>query len=227
MNVAGGYRAVLDRPGAWWTIASNAIPVVGVVFFGWQALPLLVFYWLENVVIGALNVPKLIISGATKPMPQPLVGLFFAAFFIVHYGMFCFVHGIFVFAMFTMSDLVHGGVEPASTSFDLITSVSLVMNAELFWSTVALVAIRLGEFVLLWLGGGVWRTVEPQTQIFEPYGRIIVMHLTIFIATIPVLVLGQPMLAVLALALLKTALELGSTFFQLDPSASDGVTKST
>lgn len=223
MNVAGGYTGILARPGSTWIIASNLVPVIGVLFFGWQALPLLVFYWIENVVIGAFNVPKLIISGVTKPMPQPLIGIFFAAFFVVHYGMFCFVHGIFVFAMFTVGDVLNNGVEPTGESFDLLTRVQMMLqDADLFWSVVALIAIRLGEFFVLWLGGGVWRKVDPQTQMFEPYGRIIVMHLTIFIATIPVIALGQPVLAVLALALLKSALELGSTFFQPDPAMNEG-----
>lgn len=44
---------------------------------------------------------------------------------------------------------------------------------------------------------------------FAPYARIIVVHLTILIAGIPVILLGQPMFAVLCLALLKTGLEMG------------------
>jgi hypothetical protein len=49
---------------------------------------------------------------------------------------------------------------------------------------------------------------------FEPYGRAIVMHLTMFIATMPVIALGQPQLVILALALLKTALELNAGLFK-------------
>jgi hypothetical protein len=43
---------------------------------------------------------------------------------------------------------------------------------------------------------------------FEPYGRIVLLHMVLLIAAIPVLFLGQPLLGVLLLAILKTAVEL-------------------
>jgi hypothetical protein len=197
-----------------WTIAWNAIPVIGVVAFGWQALPLMAFYWIENLVIGAINAVKIAVSGLTKPMPQPALGLFLAAFFTVHYGMFCFVHGIFVFAIFTLGDLIQNGVEPQGEAFDLLARVRGVLDSDLLWSAGALVVLRVGEFLAFWVGGRAWLETEPKTQMLEPYGRIIVLHLTLFFCAIPVIALGQPMLAVLVLALLKAGLELGMPMFK-------------
>jgi Family of unknown function (DUF6498) len=207
----------LRRPGAAWVVAANAIPVAGVLLFGWQALPLLVFYWIENVVIGAVNVAKILIAGVTKDVVQRILAFVLAPFFILHYGLFCFVHGIFVFAMFTMSDTIHAGVEPTTESFDLTGRVlgMLQGDSDLLWSVVALCVIQLGAFAIFWVGGRRWRDVDAVRQMFEPYGRIVVLHLTIFIATIPVLLIGQPMLAVLVLALLKSGLELGLKPFQV------------
>jgi hypothetical protein len=207
----------LRRPDAAWIVAANAIPVVGVLFFDWQALPLLVFYWIENVVIGAFNVVKIFIAGVTKDGVQRIASFFLVPFFILHYGLFCFVHGIFVFAMFTMSDAFHGGVEPTTESFDLMGRVAAMLQADsdLMWSTVALGVVQVGAFGIFWLGGRRWRETDAIRQMFEPYGRIVVMHLTIFIATIPVLIIGQPMLAVLVLALLKSGLDLGLKPFQV------------
>jgi hypothetical protein len=207
----------LRRPGAAWVVAANAIPVAGVLLFGWQALPLLVFYWIENVVIGAVNVAKILIAGVTKDVVQRILAFVLAPFFILHYGLFCFVHGIFVFAMFTMSDTIHAGVEPTTESFDLTGRVlgMLQGDSDLLWSVVALCVIQLGAFAIFWAGGRRWRDVDAVRQMFEPYGRIVVLHLTIFIATIPVLLIGQPMLAVLVLALLKSGLELGLKPFQV------------
>jgi hypothetical protein len=207
----------LRRPDAAWIVAANAIPVAGVLFFGWQALPLLVFYWIENVVIGAFNVVKIFIAGVTKDAVQRIASFFLVPFFILHYGLFCFVHGIFVFAMFAMSDAFHAGVEPTTESFDLTGRVTgmLWADSELMWSAIALLIVQAGSFAIFWLGGRRWRETDVIRQMFEPYGRIVVMHLTIFIATIPVLVLGQPMLAVLVLALLKSGLELGLKQFQV------------
>jgi hypothetical protein len=211
MNVAGVFR----RPEAWWTIGSNLVPVFGIIFFGWHALPLLVFYWIENVIIGVLNIPKIVLSGVTKPMPEPVIGPVLAAFFAFHYGMFCFIHGVFIFALFTLGDSMQSGVEPTRGSFDLIARVlSVVNDADLFWGVFVLASVRAAEFAILWVGGKQWLLSEPKTQMFEPYGRAIVMHLTMFIATMPVIALGQPLLVVLALALLKTALELNPWLFR-------------
>lgn len=211
MDFLRSYFEALRHPRAWWTLASNAIPVAGVLYFGWHALPLLVFYWIENVVIGAVNVLKILATGMTKPMPMPVAALFFVVFFVVHYGLFCFVHGTFVLAIFTMNDLVQGGVEPTSGAFDLVPRMTqiLQLDRDLFWSACAMIVIRLGEFAVLWLPSGQWRAMEPSTQMIEPYGRVVVLHATIVLGAIPVISLGQPVLAVLILAVMKTGLELG------------------
>ena len=91
----------------------------------------------------------------------------------------------------------------------------LQTDSDLLWSVVALCLVQAGSFAVFWLGGRRWRETDAIRQLFEPYGRIVVMHLTIFIATIPVIVIGQPMLAVLVLALLKSGLELGLKQFQV------------
>jgi len=40
-------------------IVMNMIPLVGVLKFGWDAGTIVFLYWLENVVIGLLNIPKM------------------------------------------------------------------------------------------------------------------------------------------------------------------------
>ena len=210
------FLAALRRPEGLWTLAANAIPVVGVLFFGWAALPLLIYYWIENVLIGAFNVPKIVIAGIGKPAPLNWLGVVLAPFFVFHYGLFCFVHGTFIFAIFAMTDLVAAGAEPSTDTFDVGGRVvqMLQSDSDLRWSVVALIAVLTFRFLVLWLGRGAWRNTDPMRQMFEPYGRIVVMHLTIMIATIPVILIGQPVIAIFFLALLKTALELGLPYFQ-------------
>ena len=90
-----------------------------------------------------------------------------------------------------------------------------MIPAEPVASVVALAVVQVAGFAFFWIGGGRWRESNAIQQMFEPYGRIVVLHLTIFIATIPVIALGQPMIAVLVLALLKSSLELGLPQFQV------------
>lgn len=211
MNALEILRKALQTPGAWWTLGANAIPVAGVLVFGWDALPLLIYYWIENVLIGAFNVPKIVIAGLAKSPSQKWLSFALAPFFVVHYGVFCFVHGMFIFAIFTATDLLAGRATPQIESFDVFGNVIAMLrdDSDLRWSVIALVLVLSFRFVWLWLASGEWRNIDPMRQMFEPYGRIVALHLTILIAAIPVVALGQPAIAVLCLAILKTAVELG------------------
>ena len=209
----------LSRPGAWWVVASNAIPVIGVLLFGWSAFPLLVFYWIENVVVGAFNVLKILISGFTKSGAALYWAVPMAVFFTLHYGIFCIVHGYVLIGMLTIAEITMTNVEPDSHAFELLPRVmkALVEDQDLAWSVVGLIAIQLGAFILLWLWSGKWRESDPVRQVFEPYGRVIVLHLTLFFAAIPVVLIGQPQFAVFMLAVMKSGLELGLPHFGVDP----------
>jgi len=45
---------------AWVLVAANLIPLYAVLFWHWQVFPLLVLFWVENVIVGALNAVKLL-----------------------------------------------------------------------------------------------------------------------------------------------------------------------
>jgi Family of unknown function (DUF6498) len=155
MNVIGPVTAALNRPDARWVIAANVIPVAGVLFFGWHALSLVVFYWIENVVIGVFNAVKILIAGATKDAAQRIFSIVLVPFFCFHYGMFCFVHGVFVFAIFTISDAFRDGAAPPGDPFDLPARVGELLAADnnLLWAVALLVAVQAGAFVVFWLAG--------------------------------------------------------------------------
>ena len=54
-------------------------------------------YWMENLVIGVMTPPRMVfILLAKYGLVGLLSGLFLSAFFTLHYGMFCFVHGGFI-----------------------------------------------------------------------------------------------------------------------------------
>lgn len=216
-SFAGSYREALSRPEAIWVVMWNVIPVTGVLLFGWSAFSLLIFYWIENVVIGAFNALKLGILCGAHGKKGILAGAFLVPFFCVHYGLFCYVHGVFLLAMLMFGGMappdVSGGFDPANLLPTIWAQVQA--DGDLMLSVLALLAAQALAFVFLWLLPGKWRDMHPMIQMFEPYGRIIVMHLTIFIATIPVMLMGEFAFAVLALALMKCALELGLPQFTL------------
>lgn len=188
-------------------LAVNMLAVVGVALFGWSALTLVLLYWIENLIVGAFNVVKIVMSGISSGRAGALMTLFLVPFFIVHYGMFCFVHGIFILALFG------GGLErnDGFTTTGLMEAVVARIQTDhaMAWGVAVLIAFHLYLFLRYWIGARRWEVSDPFTQMFAPYSRIVVVHLTIMIAGIPVMLLGQPIWAVLCLALLKTAMETG------------------
>ena len=53
-----------------------------------------------------------------------------------------------------------------------------------------------------------YRSVTPQQQAMAPYGRLVILHVTIIVGAIVSLTIGSPVGAILVLVLLKTAVDL-------------------
>jgi len=318
------YRRTATSRSALVLLVANAIPVVGVLFFDWSLLTILVLYWLENGIIGFWNVPKILmakgsvlprlpdlpdaaaraatgsaeqaaalqaawrqaqaaqaaaIAGDRQPVsvtvstsaglpgsaglpnakglpdaavdplsaipPQPAfppgtrvigtpgtynpfakfsavprIGL--AIFFAFHYGMFWVVHGIFVFALPAFGGFASNGpcfdgsVPPGSGlpgAFPGIESCGNGAFGEVLWGAVALAAMALflshgASFLFNYIGRGEYLTASPARQMGTPYGRVIVLHLTIIFGSMVVAFLGAPIGALLVLVGLKTAFDL-------------------
>src|SRR6266576_5889762 len=79
-------------------LLANAFPIVGVLFLGWTVFPLVLLYWLENVVVGAFNIAKLLLAQPRNPVSWA-GKMFLVPFFVAHFGMFTYVHGVLVFAL--------------------------------------------------------------------------------------------------------------------------------
>src|SRR4029079_10475578 len=88
-------------------VGFNLVPLIGVLAWGWGVSTILVLYWVENGIVGLLNVPKILLAQGDGPAPRafgastvgPASKAATAAFFVVHYGVFWVVHGIFVFTL--------------------------------------------------------------------------------------------------------------------------------
>ncbi|MDH3417747.1 MAG: DUF6498-containing protein, partial [Gammaproteobacteria bacterium] len=52
---------MLSRPSAIVLIVANLVPLFGVLFLGWRVFDVIILYWAENVVIGVINVLRMIV----------------------------------------------------------------------------------------------------------------------------------------------------------------------
>jgi hypothetical protein len=162
------------------------VPLVGVLFAGWSVATILVAYWLENGVVGILNVPKILIAGSGPNHPAVRGNsTALAMFFVVHYGFFWLVHGVFVFVL----------VAFASSGFD---------SRSIAFMAVLLLISHGTSLVVNYIGRGEYARTTPAAQMFQPYGRLIILHVTIVIGFFFVIFLGQPVALVALLVLFKT-----------------------
>ncbi len=179
-------------------LTANAIPLVGVLLFHWSVFAIVLLYWCENVVVGAVNVLKILLAE-----PQSLGAnaskVFLIPFFIVHYGMFTAIHGMFVLLLFGP----HSGDPPGAASFALA-----IRNAGIGLGVLAIAVSHGYSFVVNYLGSGEFRRMSPQVLMGQPYARVVVLHVTILAGGFATAALGAPLAALVVLIVLKTAIDL-------------------
>ena len=180
-------------------LAANAVPIFGVLFLGWTVLPLVLIYWLENVVIGGFNVLKMVTAKPSQPVFW-LAKAFVVPFFVVHFGGFTYVHGALVLAIFDS-----GG----SKSFDLLTTVPAAIRANhLGWAVLSLVLSHGLSFYWNYIKNGEYQRASLDRLMMQPYSRVFVLHFAVLIGGWIVMTLGSPTLALVLLVVLKTAADL-------------------
>ena len=209
----------------WILVVANLLPLVGVFFFGWDARLILFIYWGENLVVGLLNVLKMVcIRGGVG---ENSTKLFMIPFFMVHFGGFCAVHGVFLVVL--TSEFGSGGVpgEQGGVMSSLFPDSSFwigpLMFIGLLFNLVSY--IWSNYFQQIWLpilsllfshGYSFYENfIVPKkyldrslaAQMFAPYGRIVVMHVAILTAGMLVVVLGSPTPLIVVLVGMKIVID--------------------
>ncbi len=198
------WQAVLRNPTALVGLCVDLAPAWAVLVWGWGAAPLILLYWLENLVIGAMTVCRIAICVVGRSGPKGVFeGAFLIGFFIFHYGLFCMVHGAFLLMFLTGDEHWMSGAELTPMLLGIIKG-AISIGRHMDWMLGLLtgwhVFALLDEFILR----GRFRTVAPKEVMFEPYGRIILLHIAIFVIGGAVQAMGDPAPAVLAMILART-----------------------
>ena len=188
-------------------VVANLIPLIGVLFFGWSVWNILVIYWLENGIVGVINVLKMSVATGDEVTPgvtlmvngRPATSatkMGLIPFFIVHYGIFWFVHGIFVLTL------------PAFFSLMSDDGMTLDIGPVVF----AALGLAISHGLSFWwnfLHGGEYRRTTAAALMFAPYKRLVALHITIIFGAFAVMFTGAPAAAVAVLVAIKTAIDLG------------------
>jgi hypothetical protein len=200
-----------------WAIASlmavNLMPLVGVLGFGWSTFDLMALYWFENGIIGLFAVLKILLSRGDGNGPGAWFGrLFTAGFFTLHYGAFWSVHGLFVMTLFGgPASRAFGAMDlPLGFFFGGVGIAGVALQGGLLLAAMGLFASHAVSFVgnVVLKGEDLERTARELMS--QPYGRVVVLHVTLVIGGFLVLGLGGATAALALFVLLKTGVDLAA-----------------
>ncbi len=223
----GGHPVPGPQPG--WRITSsvatvlllllfNLLPLVGVLFLGWDLLLILLMYWLESGVVGIINIAKIArAEGASDASGRKVNGrpaapskAILIPFFVLHYGIFWVVHGAFVLLLpliagvASLIDVPGRPAGPVGPAF----GGSAVTGPNLLLGLAGLVLVHVVSYFYNYIGRGEYLTATPVGQMFAPYARVVVLHVTILAGAFLVFSVGQPVLLLALMVGLKTVIDL-------------------
>jgi hypothetical protein len=190
-------------------IASAAVIAWGVLGLAWSVFTVMALFWFENVVIGGFNVLRMLVSGARIGGAGIVGALAMAAFFTLHYGMFTAVHGVFVVMLFGMPELGRQAMDGGFYG-PLGTMVQTLFGDREGWmALMAIVTVHAVAF-LQWTIATREEPTPLKDLMAAPYGRIVVLHLTLLAGGFLIMSMRAPELGVLLLVALKLGYDLMS-----------------
>ena len=196
-------------------VLAAAIVAYGVLVLDWSVFVVIALFWLENVIIGVFNVAKMLICGARSGYAASMIAaLALSAFFTVHYGMFTAVHGVFVVGLFGEAELgrsVNGLFAPLSHM------IGYLLADRDGWLAAVLITVLQGAAFFRWLGTANNHVATLPALMFAPYGRIVILHITIIVSGVLVIALKAPVAGALLLVALKLVFDLNAV--KIGPSA--------
>jgi hypothetical protein len=196
-------------------VAANVIPIFGVLYFKWDTFSIVLLYWAENLVIGFYNILKIAVAKVARPI-EHLGKLFLIPFFIVHFGGFAAVHGIFILLLFGKGQSLSSGPGqhpwPCFLVFvqlliGVIWQVYSTIPANMKIAIAALFVSHGVSFVDNFLLKGEFASAKPKDLMGQPYSRVVVMHIAIIAGAFVSAALRSAAGILLVLIVLKTILD--------------------
>lgn len=184
-------------------LAVDLFPVFGVLVFGWNAVPLVLLYWMENIIAGVMTIPRIVISGATYGGIGLIAGAAMSVFFVFHYGLFCAVHGTFLMVFTSFGEGTMANAPPIVMDIPAMFMFGMSSGLHVAYFVYAIIAFQVLVFFWEFVIKREWKDTNPMAEMFAPYGRIVVLHFALFAGAGALFVLGQPIIGVLGLILFR------------------------
>ena len=182
-------------------ILANLVPLVGVLYFNWNLATIIFLYWLESLVIGAINVPKLLITAnhrgyiskflPNKPGSSPAYDAALA--YLIIYFMFALVVYVMMYRIVDMSTL---DFKAALYSFE----VFIISHAISFFRN--------------FLRDEEYKRNSVLYQFFAPYKRVLIIAAAVLAGSHLIERYDGALVAVVALIIIKIALDVITHLFE-------------
>ena len=192
-----------------------ALPLVGLLVLGWDWRPIVLLYWLENITVGGVTFIGLIrarIARRAAGNPVGSAGMH-PAFFLVHYGLFTFVHGVFVGVLV----MIPTALAPASPMTFAPASAEPVPFGLLVLAWAATTVVQ-------WVLASVTKTPQPG-GVGRAYARIFALHLAILGGVWLIISLGLPAIVAIVLVVLHAIAD--AVMFSMERGVASGKWKVT
>lgn len=194
----------LNRLPRWMTpsmlvlVISNLMVLYGLLHLGWGVFALIFLFWMENVIIGAFNILKMLFN-----RPHNTVNwfgkLFVIPFFTFHYGMFAAVHGIFVLVLFGPESLK----EQIGSPFEFWRYLNVIESEQLGYMVAFLIFSHGFSFVVNYIFKDEYKRLNLGDLMNTPYGRVVILHITLLTSGFVLMALGSPLIGLIILLGLK------------------------
>jgi len=196
-------------------VAANLIPLYGVLHWGWDLYVLMAVYWMETGIIGFWTAARMAVVARW-------VAIILVPFFIIHFGGFMAGHFLFLWVLF-------GGdwSQQIASAGDFVRVI--VFGTGLWLAFIALFASHGSSFYLNVLrpmlrarrknaAGQAANAHDPPSAnpldtrqiMMTPYGRIIVMHVTIVIGAFLIQLFQTKLAAFVLLIALKVVFDVAA-----------------
>ena len=179
------------------------LPIAGVLWLGWDAAHVVGFWFLETIVVGVVNVPRIVLSRGEPDddeSPKDTTGCIAAPFFVVHYGFFVAVQTVLLLTLL-------------GPDFD---ARAFLHHPDVLRDALACLTIEVADLVWrgIWLGER--KLYSPLGQMFRPYLRIVTQQFTVLLGGWVAVLAGlwspgdRSLGVLIALITIRTAFELAA-----------------
>jgi hypothetical protein len=198
-------------------VLANLMPLGGVLALGWNAGQVILAYWLENLVIGAFNVLRIVFCSGDRSGTAHFAKVGAIPFFVIHYGAFCLIHGVIVLVLLRMGPDGVVDFEPMRVDttvfgpFGFLVGLGETILRSLppgaWWTVAALAASHAVSFVADYLVGGEFRSATVKELMGAPYARVVVLHVALVFGGFLVTQAGSPVPLLVLLVVGKLILD--------------------